>query len=55
VMPRCQEQNQGREASMKWAASNRASFMGAVGSSINQEIQKHAADVRAREAKKGEA
>ena len=49
VMPRFQDLNEGREASMKWASSNRATFMGAYGNAVNQEIQKHLADVKARE------
>ncbi len=49
VMPRFQGLNAGREASMKWAASNRPTFMGAVGNAINAEIQKHVADLRRRE------
>ena len=46
VMPRFQGLNAGREDSMKWAASNRPVFMGAVGNAINAEIQKHVADVQ---------
>ena len=49
VMPRFQDLNEGREASMKWASSNRATFMGAYGNAVNQEVQKHLADVKARE------
>ena len=52
VMPRFQDLNEGREASMKWASSNRATFMGAYGNAVNQEIQKHLADVKAREERK---
>jgi limonene 1,2-monooxygenase len=42
VMPRFQALNRGREASMDWAARNRPTFMGAVGTAIMTEIQKHA-------------
>jgi limonene 1,2-monooxygenase len=42
VMPRFQELNRGREASVEWAKRNRPTFMGAVGSAIMTEIQKHA-------------
>lgn len=42
VMPRFQGLNRGREASMEWAASNRTTFIGAVGTAIMTEIQKHA-------------
>jgi len=42
VMPRFQNLNRGREASMEWAARNRPTFMGAVGTAIMTEIQKHA-------------
>jgi len=42
VMPRFQGLNRGREASMEWAARNRPTFMGAVGTAIMTEIQKHA-------------
>jgi len=42
VMPRFQGLNRGREASMEWAAGNRPTFMGAVGTAIMTEIQKHA-------------
>lgn len=45
VIPRFQGLNAPREESMKWSASNRPQFMGAVGNAINQEIQKHLADV----------
>ena len=44
VMPRFQGLNRGREASMEWAARNRPTFMGAVGTAIMTEIQKHAQD-----------
>jgi len=40
VMPRFQGLNEPREASMKWAMSNRPTFIGAVGAAINAEIQK---------------
>jgi limonene 1,2-monooxygenase len=42
VMPRFQGVNRGREASLEWAARNRPTFMGAVGTAIMTEIQKHA-------------
>jgi limonene 1,2-monooxygenase len=48
VMPRFQGLNAAREASMKWAASNRPTFMGAVGNAINAEIQKQIRDVQER-------
>lgn len=41
VMPRFQGLNEGREGSMKWAASNRPTFIGAAANAINAEIQKH--------------
>ena len=44
VMPRFQGLNRGREASMEWASRNRPTFMGAVGTAIMTEIQKHAQD-----------
>jgi limonene 1,2-monooxygenase len=44
VMPRFQGLNRGRDASMEWAARNRPTFMGAVGTAIMTEIQKHAQD-----------
>ncbi|MDJ0789570.1 MAG: LLM class flavin-dependent oxidoreductase [Myxococcota bacterium] len=44
VMPRFQGTNAPRESSMKWAASNRPTFMGAMGNAINAEIQKHVAE-----------
>jgi limonene 1,2-monooxygenase len=49
VMPRFQQLNVNREASMQWAAENRPTFIGAMGNAINQEIQKHVAEQRARE------
>ncbi|HTF35932.1 MAG TPA: LLM class flavin-dependent oxidoreductase [Myxococcota bacterium] len=42
VMPRFQGLNRGREASMEWAARNRPTFIGAVGTALMTEIQKHA-------------
>jgi len=48
VIPRVARLNEGREASMEWAAKNRATFMGAVGNALNQEVQKHLADVQRR-------
>ena len=44
VMPRFQGTNAPRESSMKWAASNRPTFMGAMGNAISAEIQKHVAE-----------
>ena len=51
VMPRFQGLDTPREESMNWAAGNRTQFMGAVGNAINQELQKHLADVAAGSAK----
>jgi limonene 1,2-monooxygenase len=48
VIPRIQKLNDGRNASMRWAADNRPTFMGAVGNALNQEVQKHVADVQRR-------
>jgi limonene 1,2-monooxygenase len=48
VMPRLQRLNDGRNASMRWAAENRPTFMGAVGNALNQEVQKHVADLQRR-------
>lgn len=48
VMPRLQHLNDGRNASMRWAAENRPTFMGAVGNALNQEVQKHVADLQRR-------
>jgi len=48
VIPRIQRLNDGRNASMRWAAENRPTFMGAVGNALNQEVQKHLADVQRR-------
>jgi len=42
VMPRFQGLNAPREASMKWAASNRPTFIGAAMNAISSEIQKEA-------------
>ena len=46
VMPRFQDLNRNREASMAWAAENRPTFMGAMGNAINAEIQKHVSEQR---------
>jgi limonene 1,2-monooxygenase len=43
-MPRFQQLNVNRDASMTWAAENRPTFIGAMGNAINQEIQKHVAE-----------
>ena len=48
VIPRLQKLNDGRNASMRWAAENRPTFMGAVGNALNPEVQKHVADVQRR-------
>ncbi len=48
VMPRFQGLNEHRVASMRWAAENRTTFMGAVANALNQEVQKHVADVQRR-------
>jgi limonene 1,2-monooxygenase len=48
VMPRFQRLNEPRVASMRWAAENRTTFMGAVANALNQEVQKHVADVQRR-------
>jgi limonene 1,2-monooxygenase len=48
VMPRFQRLNEQRVASMRWAADNRTTFMGAVANALNQEVQKHVADVQRR-------
>jgi limonene 1,2-monooxygenase len=44
VMPRFQQLNVNREASMQWATENRPTFIGAMGNAINAEIQKHVAE-----------
>ncbi len=49
VMPRFQQLNVNRDASMNWAAQNRPTFIGAMGNAINQEIQKHVAEQRAKQ------
>jgi limonene 1,2-monooxygenase len=49
VMPRFQHLNRNREASMAWAAENRPTFIGAMGNAINREIQRHAAEQRAKQ------
>ena len=46
VMPRFQDLNRNREASMAWAAENRPTFIGAMGNAINAEIQKHVSEQR---------
>lgn len=48
VMPRFQRLNENREASMKWAAENRPTFIGAMGNAINKEIQRHTAEQQAK-------
>lgn len=52
VMPRFQGLNAGREDSMKWAASNRSTFIGATANAINSEIQKHVKEQQAKARKK---
>jgi limonene 1,2-monooxygenase len=49
VMPKLKRLNDGRVASMRWASGNRTTFMGAVGNALNQEVQKHVADVQRRQ------
>jgi len=49
VMPRFKRLNDARVASMRWASGNRTPFMGAVGNALNQEVQKHVADVQRRQ------
>jgi limonene 1,2-monooxygenase len=46
VMPRFQDLNRNRDASMAWAAENRPTFIGAMGNAINAEIQKHVSEQR---------
>jgi len=41
VMPRFQDTNVNRKASMEWATKNRPQFMGAVTQAIGNELQKH--------------
>jgi limonene 1,2-monooxygenase len=53
VAPRFQRLNAQRESSMGWAAKNRMTFMGAVGNAMNQEMQKHFADVKRRKEEGG--
>jgi limonene 1,2-monooxygenase len=53
VMPRFQQLNRNREASMAWAAENRPTFIGAMGNAINQEIQRHVAEQREKQKKAG--
>jgi len=48
VMPRFQASNRQREASLDWARKNRPQFMGAVGTAIMTEIQKHAKEQQAK-------
>jgi limonene 1,2-monooxygenase len=55
VAPRFQGLNTGREESLAWAASRRGELMGAVANSLNQEVQKHLADVRERSVRSEEA
>lgn len=50
VMPRFQQANANREASMNWAATNRPTFIGAMGNAINREIQKHVAEQKEKQA-----
>jgi limonene 1,2-monooxygenase len=53
VMPKFKRLNDGRTASMRWASANRTTFMGAVGNALNQEVQKHVADVQRRQREGG--
>jgi limonene 1,2-monooxygenase len=48
VAPKFKGLNDFRQGSMDWAASNRTTFMGAVGTAMGQEMQKHLADVKRR-------
>ena len=52
VMPRFQQLNVNRDASMNWAAQNRPTFIGAMGNAINQEIQKHVAEQKQKQERK---
>jgi len=52
VMPRFQQLNVNRDASMNWAAQNRPTFIGAMGNAINQEIQKHVAEQKQKQGRK---
>jgi limonene 1,2-monooxygenase len=49
VVPRVNRLNELRVASMDWSRTNRPTFMGAVGNALNQEVQKHLADVQRRQ------
>jgi limonene 1,2-monooxygenase len=53
VAPKWQGLNDLRKGSMEWAASNRTTFMGAVGTAMGQEMQKHLADVKRRNEEAG--
>jgi len=53
VMPRFQQTNRNREASMAWAAENRPTFIGAMGNAINQEIQRHVSEQQTKKKKTG--
>jgi limonene 1,2-monooxygenase len=53
VMPRFQGLNEGREGSMKWAAGNRPTFIGAAANAINSEIQKHVKEQQEKGSKEG--
>jgi limonene 1,2-monooxygenase len=48
VAPKWKALNDFRKGSMDWAAANRTTFMGAVGTAMGQEMQKHLADVKRR-------
>ena len=53
VAPKFKGLNDFRQGSMDWAASNRTTFMGAVGTAMGQEMQKHLADVKRRNEEAG--
>jgi limonene 1,2-monooxygenase len=53
VAPKFKGLNDFRKGSMDWAASNRTTFMGAVGTAMGQEMQKHLADVKRRNDESG--
>jgi hypothetical protein len=50
-MPRFQQENVGREASLQWVGSQRETLMGEVMQALGNEVQKHQADVQARQQK----
>jgi len=52
VMPRFQQENEGRRTSLEWVASQRDTMMAEVVTAIGNEIQKQVADNEAREQRK---